>query len=165
MRHVWCSWWCRLRRPLGSFFGTVKMNFLPKLIRRQKGVAAVEFGLLMTFILVPLTFGMTEYGRAIYQYNTLMKSTRNAARFLSQQAPGDPTDIATAICLTTYGTPDCSGSLLAPGLTAAMVSICDPSRCPSTHAGIPTSGGSGSVNLALLCHVTQADAGLSRRRN
>lgn len=124
------------------------MRLFSNPLHKQKGVAAVEFGILLTFILIPLIFGTTEYGRALYQYNALAKSTRNAARFLSQQAPGDQTNFTTAKCLATHGTPDCSGTVLAPELTAAMVTICDASICPSTHSGIPTGGG--SVNLVTV---------------
>jgi Flp pilus assembly protein TadG len=115
--------------------------------RKQRGVAAVEFAILMTFILVPLLFGITEFGRAMYQYNTLLKGTRDAARFLSMQGPGDPADIGVAQCLTVYGNKTCTGSPLVPNLTTAMVSVCDSSICPS-HLNQPT--GSGVVNLVSV---------------
>ena len=50
--------------------------------RRQKGVAIVEFALILPFLLL-LTFITTEFGRAIWEYNTLTKSVRDAARYLS----------------------------------------------------------------------------------
>lgn len=106
---------------------------------RQRGVAAVEFAFLLTFILVPVAFGITEFGRALYQYNTLDKATRDAARYLSTQAAG--TGIGIAQCLAVYGTQDCSGQPLAPGLTVANVNICDAISCPSDHI-VSTSLGS-----------------------
>jgi len=52
--------------------------------RKQRGVAAVE----MAFILIPMliaAFGITELGRALYQYNALVKGSRDAVRYLAQQ--------------------------------------------------------------------------------
>lgn len=115
--------------------------------RKQGGVASVELAFLIIPLLV-LTFGTTEYGRAIYQYNTLAKASRDAARFLSEQGPGDATDLATAKCLAVYGNGDCSGSVLAPGLTTAMVTVCDSVSCPSTHQNQAT--GSGVINLVTV---------------
>ncbi|HKX41597.1 MAG TPA: TadE/TadG family type IV pilus assembly protein [Burkholderiaceae bacterium] len=111
---------------------------------RQRGVAAVEMGLLL-IPLVLMVFGTTELGRAIYSYNTLDKTVRDAARHLSQHGPGDTTVAAEARCLAVYGVDDCTGTPVAPGLTTAMVTICDATLCPATHANQPT--GLGSVNL------------------
>ena len=58
--------------------------------RQSRGVAAVEFGLLITPMVLML-FGATEFGRAIYTYNTLDKTVRDAVRHLSQHGPGDAT--------------------------------------------------------------------------
>lgn len=91
---------------------------------KQKGVAAVEFALLLT-LLVPIAFGCTEFGRLFYQYNTLLKATRPAARAMSL-APGNVNQ-ATALCLAVYGNPVCpvpdsaQDTPLVPGLTAANV--------------------------------------------
>ncbi|HJV00200.1 MAG TPA: TadE/TadG family type IV pilus assembly protein [Burkholderiaceae bacterium] len=115
--------------------------------RKQGGVASVELAFLIIPLLV-LTFGTTEYGRAVYQYNTLAKASRDAARFLSEQGPGDATDLATAKCLAVYGNSNCSGSVLAPGLTTDMVSVCDSVSCPSTHQNQAT--GSGVINLVTV---------------
>lgn len=113
----------------------------------QRGVAAVEFGLLLTPLIL-MIFGTTELGRAIYSYNTLDKTVRDASRHLSQHGPGDAIIAAQAKCLAVYGTTDCSGSPVAPGLTTGMVTICDASLCPSTHANQLT--GLGSINLVTV---------------
>lgn len=127
--------------------------------KRQRGVAAVEFGILI----IPLTlmlFGLTEYGRAVYQYNTLVKTTRDATRYLSTLAPGS--GLVEAECLALYGkqtascpdydpnNPDPNFVPLVPGLTKGMVSICDASTpaCVSTHALVST--GNGAVNLVTV---------------
>jgi len=114
---------------------------------RQRGVAAVEMGILL-LPLVVLTFGTTEYGRAVYQYNTLVKSSRDAARFLSGQGPGDPNDVITAQCLAVYGNTTCTGSTLLPGLTTSMVTVCDSVSCPTDHLNQTT--GSGVINLVTV---------------
>jgi hypothetical protein len=114
---------------------------------RQQGVAAVEFGILI----IPLTlmlFGLTEYGRAIYQYNTLVKATRDAARYLSTVEKGN--GWTEARCLARYGNTACTGPLLAPDLADDKVFICDASidACAATHASVST--GSGAVNLVTV---------------
>lgn len=114
--------------------------------RKQKGVALVEFAIVL-LPLVLMVFGITELGRAFYQYNTLAKSTRNAARYLSTQAAGSGYGEAACLAVTGQGC-TASGTPLAPGLTAAMVTICDAASCPATHSGIAT--GSGSINLVTV---------------
>lgn len=110
----------------------------------QKGVAAVEFGLLL-IPLVTLAFGITEFGRAMYQYHTIAKATRDAARYMSMQTPGDTGAATAARCLVRYGKTSCSGSLLAPGLLDATVTVLDSSTTPGTHALQPVSAGGGPV--------------------
>jgi Flp pilus assembly protein TadG len=114
---------------------------------RQSGVAAIELAILM-IPLAFMAFGAAEFGRAIYQYNTLVKSTRDAVRYLSTQAPGDAADVTIAKCLAVYGTTDCTGSQLVPGLTTAMVDVCDASLCPATHQAVST--GTGTINLVTV---------------
>jgi Flp pilus assembly protein TadG len=85
---------------------------------RQSGVALVEFALVLPLLLL-MTFVVTEYSRALYQYNTLTKSVRDAARYLSIQNPG--TQITQAKNLVVYGNPAGTGSPLALGLTTSQV--------------------------------------------
>jgi Flp pilus assembly protein TadG len=94
--------------------------------KRQKGVALVEFGITI-LLLLAICFAVTEFGRAIYTYNTLAKSVRDAARYLSTQAAGSATAHAMAQQLVVYGTPVVTNNQppLVPGLTTGMVSICD----------------------------------------
>lgn len=114
----------------------------PRILRRARGVAAVELAILL-IPLVIMAFGMTEIGRAFYQYNTLLKSTRDAARHLSMQPPGQGE--AVARCLVVYGRaqPACSGDdRLVPGLTTDMVDF--------SYALVPLGGGLGSVNVVQV---------------
>lgn len=116
--------------------------------RYMRGVAAVEFGILL-IPLVTLAFGITEFGRAIYSYNTLTKSVRNAARYMTSKAPGDPTEHAIAKCMAVYGSTVCSGPLLAPGLTTAMVRTCDAIlTCPGVANTVLT--GTGTINTVTV---------------
>ncbi|ODV44464.1 pilus assembly protein TadE [Cupriavidus sp. UYMMa02A] len=94
--------------------------------KRQRGVALVEFAITISLLLA-ICFAVTEFGRAIYTYNTLAKSVRDAARYLSTQAAGSATAHAMAQQLVVYGTPVVTNNqpALVPGLTTSMVSICD----------------------------------------
>lgn len=88
--------------------------------RKSRGVAAVE----MAILLVPLVimcFGMVELGRAFYHYNGLVKSAREASRYLSMHSRGS--NHAEARCLAVYGNTDCSGEPTVPGLEPGMVKI------------------------------------------
>jgi Flp pilus assembly protein TadG len=119
-------------------------------VKRQRGVAAVEFAILVIPLLVILT-GITEYGRALYYYNSIAKAARDGARLLSTQTPTDPGYAAlinSAACTVVFGNTACTGTPLAPGLTTAMVSVCDPVSCAGTHAVQPT--GTGVANLVTL---------------
>ena len=87
---------------------------------KQTGVALVEFALILPLLLI-LTFVTTEYSRALFQYNILTKSVRDAARYLSAQSPGDTTKYAKAKNLVVYGNPSGSGAPLVIGLTTSLV--------------------------------------------
>jgi len=121
----------------------------------QRGVAAVEFGLLLV-PLVTLAFGITEYGRAMYQYNAIAKATRDAARYMSMQTPGDSGAMATARCLVIYAKTTCSGTPLVPGLDNQNVTVAikDKTTNPGTHALQPVSAGGGpATGVANLVTV------------
>lgn len=124
---------------------------------KQRGVAAVELALILPVMLI-LVFGITELGRALYQYNGLVKATRGAVRYLSQQDLANLTDsdrqavydkaIAQAVC----GKDVCSGQTpLVTGLTAAQVTLCDYLTCTTNtnnHKGVLT--GEGTVDLVTV---------------
>jgi Flp pilus assembly protein TadG len=86
----------------------------------QRGTAIVEFALVLPLLLL-LTMTTTEFGRAIYQYNTIVKSLRDATRYLSMQTPN--TKLAEAKNLVVFGNIAGTGQALVPGLTVAKVSI------------------------------------------
>lgn len=121
-------------------------------IARMRGAVAVEMALLLIPMLV-LVFGVAEFGRAIYQYDTLTKSVRTATRYLSQVSPGSSSDDAEkfdklkgeAICLAVYGdlTKCNSETPLVPGLVPSMVQV-------STLPDVPTSSGA-KITLIKIC--------------
>ena len=95
---------------------------------REGGVAAVEFAFVLG-LLVIIVFGITELGRAMYQYDTLAKSARAAARYLSVYDAGEVAVQARTRCVAVYGNPDCGASGNAPvlpGLTDASVDVAEP---------------------------------------
>lgn len=95
---------------------------------RQRGVAMVELAIVLPLLLA-ICFAITEFGRAIYTYDTLAKSARGAARYLTTQAAGGAHPIARN--LVVYGNPAGTGTPLMPGLNASnmasKVAICDAS--------------------------------------
>lgn len=114
--------------------------------KRQLGVAMVELAIILPLLLA-ICFGITEFGRAIYTYNTLAKSARDAARYLSTQAAGNGAAWSVARNLVAYGNPAGTGSLLVPGLDKnSMVAICDASNC----AGNKDQGSNPVINTVTV---------------
>jgi Flp pilus assembly protein TadG len=64
--------------------------------QRQSGIAAVEFVLVLPIFLI-LTYVAIDFGRLVFQYNTLTKTTRDAAKYIANTVR--PSDYATN---TTY---------------------------------------------------------------
>lgn len=120
---------------------------------RQRGVAAVELGILIV-PLVLLAFGITEFGRAMYQYNTIAKGVRDGVRYLTHYAPGDADRIRDAKNLAVCGTTSAcfDTSALVIGLNVGMVSVCDRSNCPDHNLQPVVYGGGtlGQVNLVTM---------------
>lgn len=116
---------------------------------RSRGIAAVELALLLAPLLI-LAFGITEYGRAVHDYNTIVKSTRDAARYLSLNAPGDAAAIARARNLVVFGQVTATGRPLVAGLTnpATQVHVADAVSDPA-HCYLQATG-SGNVNLVRV---------------
>ena len=86
--------------------------------QRERGVATTEFALALPMLLM-IMLPILEFGRAYYQYNTIAKSVRQAARYLSVRSPGIDTDKARNIVV--YGNPAGSGTPLVPGLSLSNV--------------------------------------------
>lgn len=123
---------------------------------RQKGVAVIELALILPVMLIA-AFGITELGRALYQYNALVKATRDAVRYLAQQDLANALDLSDVynktILVAVCGAPDCTDPTPRfPGQTLAQaktkVSLCDYLTCVNTHKNVST--GQGTVDLVSV---------------
>lgn len=99
----------------------------------QAGLAAIEFVLILPLLLI-LGFGVFDFGRLLFQYDTLTKSTRDATRYLASVVRPPAAAYATdanytaavnkasnlALCGTIAA---CSGNTLVNGLTATNITI------------------------------------------
>jgi len=102
----------------------------------QEGQSLLEFAIVLPLFLL-IAFGITEFGRAYYQYNTLSKAIRDGARYMSSHTYSS-TEISNAQKMVVYGNTTgggCPGSgcPVLPGLTASSITI-------------TPSGGSGPFN-------------------
>ena len=109
----------------------------------QRGVALVELALIIPLLLL-LSVITTEFGRAMYEYNAVTKSTRDAVRYLSFQTPG--THIDEARNLMVYGNLAGTGTPLARGLSLANV--------PATSCCTWQSSGSNPVVTTVTVRVS-----------
>jgi Flp pilus assembly protein TadG len=113
----------------------------------QRGVALTEFALVLP-ILIVLTFATVELGRALYEYNTLTKSVRDAVRYLSFQPESvtvtDPSKITAARNLAVYGKPVASSQdkPLAMGLSLTNV--------PASNITWDVRGSSPAINVVTV---------------
>jgi Flp pilus assembly protein TadG len=140
--------------------------------KTQAGLAAIEFVLILPILLI-LAFGVIDFGRLLFQYNTLTKSTRDATRYLAAivrppaAAFATDTNYTTAVNnarrLALCGTiAACGGNTLVSGLTAANITVDYPASVGSiTYVRILVSnystsfltnalGGLGTQNLGTI---------------
>jgi TadE-like protein len=87
----------------------------------QTGQSLVEFAMVLPLVLL-VVFGITEFGRAYYQYNTLSKAIRDGARYISSHTYSS-VNIANARNLVVYGQTVGGGPPVLPGLTTAMIAV------------------------------------------
>jgi hypothetical protein len=81
----------------------------------------MEFALILPLVLL-LAFGITELGRAYYQYNTLSKAIRDGARYVSSHTYSS-TNVGHAQRLVVYGQTVGGSTPVLPGLTTDMISV------------------------------------------
>ena len=88
--------------------------------RRQKGQTLVEFALVAMIFFVIL-FGLIEFARALWTWNTIAQATRAGARFAVVEAPtAADTEVKNyVVYLNSAGT----GAPVLPGLTTSNVTI------------------------------------------
>jgi len=103
----------------------------------QQGVAMVEFAIALPLLLL-LLLGIAEFGRMLYQYNSLLQASRDAGRFVAGKAWNDTlgqvvlsSDLQTeAKNLAVYGLPndpgcdvEVAGCAVVTGLNPADVQV------------------------------------------
>ncbi|TRW89691.1 TadE/TadG family type IV pilus assembly protein [Candidatus Methylobacter oryzae] len=81
-------------------------------ICRQRGIAMIEL-VIVAPVLLLILLGVSEMGRALFQYNTLSKAVRDSARYYSTQV-FNSNDITGAKNLVKYGQTG-TGTPLLPG--------------------------------------------------
>jgi len=125
---------------------------MPRSLHSQRGVALVELALVLPLLLA-VCFAITEFGRAIYTYDTLAKSARDAARYLTTQTPGSSSAWAIARNLVAYGNPAGTGPALVSGLdstnAASLVVVCDASDQPRCAANL-NQGADPTINTVTV---------------
>ena len=110
------------------------------LLKNQAGQAIVELAFVLLVFLF-IIFGITEFSRALYSYNTIIQSTRSAARWgvVNISGNSDATNVDRAKNIVVYGDPDTSsGAPLLVGLTKDEVNV-GIQTIDTDSSGIPTS--------------------------
>jgi Flp pilus assembly protein TadG len=90
--------------------------------KSEKGQTLVEFAL-VTLVFFILVFGITEFGRALWTWNTIVQATRAGARYAVVETPtSDDMQIKKVVA---YNDPNASSSStpVVPGLTETNVTI------------------------------------------
>ena len=90
--------------------------------RDERGTQLVELAIVLP-VLLTLFAATAEFGRFFYTYQTLAKSTRASARFLTTRAVEGPAADTAATNLAVYGTTDGTGEPLVAGLGPEHVTI------------------------------------------
>ncbi len=100
----------------------------------QLGLAAIEFVLVLPVLLI-LAFGIIDFGRLLFQYDALTKSTRDATKYVARAVK--PAANALAVEIAAYDaivveaqrlalcgrTTACGSSTLVNGLSASNISV------------------------------------------
>ena len=113
-----------------------KSHQLLKPFNCQRGVVAVEMAVLV-ILMTLLMAGIFEFARAFWYYNALSKSTRDAARFMSNISSTDIINNSnTNAAITTaknLALITANGANVKPALTASNIDIkCDSGACNGT---------------------------------
>lgn len=107
-------------------------------VRHDKGAAMAELAIMVPFLIL-MVAAISEFGRFFQQYTTLAKSTRAAARYLSNHPFS--TSHGPAMNLAVCGQLSCAGvAPLAPGLSTANVCI-ESTGSPKVETVTVTIGG------------------------
>ena len=88
---------------------------------QERGQSLLEFAMVLPVLLL-LGIGTIEFGRAYYQYNTLSKAVRQAARYMSTHAY-TTAEQDNAIRMAIYGNAAGTGTPCVPGLTMSNFAL------------------------------------------
>jgi hypothetical protein len=92
---------------------------------RRSGTAAVECGLVLTFLMVPLMIGTWEVGRLVFCQQVIVNACREGARIAAQgktiNSSGNPTNITIA----TAGTPNVKDTVYYALVTGGLPELND----------------------------------------
>ncbi|MCU1747945.1 TadE/TadG family type IV pilus assembly protein [Pseudomonas sp. 6D_7.1_Bac1] len=123
--------------------------------RGQQGMALVEFTIALPLLLL-LLLALGEFGRMLFQYNTLLQASRDAGRYIASQAWNSTlgqVDLSNATLVTqtknvaVYGVPATTGAAVVSGLTTSMVGVTavgtDHVQVTITYTFCPVIGGGG----------------------
>jgi Flp pilus assembly protein TadG len=112
-----------------------KHKKLTNMSARQRGVAIIEFTIVLP-ILVVMLLAVAEIGRAFLQFNTLTRAVRDSARYVSANAlngASQTIDVSSTAAvyseaqnLVVYGNVGNSGTPLLPGLAPGNITIGNP---------------------------------------
>lgn len=137
----------------------------------QRGVATIEF-VICTPVLFLLMLATAEFGRAMFQYNTLQKSVRDGARYVVGAARSSQRIVILTNPMITQtrnlvvtGNVGGTGTPLLPGLTANNVNVTDAGNGfisvsatytyrPMIGATLPTFGFGDPINLTASFPAT-----------
>ncbi|MFH0343098.1 MAG: TadE/TadG family type IV pilus assembly protein [Chromatiales bacterium] len=115
---------------------------------RQQGLVMVEFTIVLPLLLL-LMFAAAEFGRALFQYNTLIKSVRDGGRYLAANAfLGDATQVNTAAQTQTQ-------NLVAYG--AIGKTACQPTSTPPFYPPCDDLKGFNAADVTYSNPVQDAD--------
>src|SRR2546429_2534217 len=93
-----------------------------------RGAAIVEFAMVVTVMLL-ITAGIFEFGRAFQYYDALAKATRDGARYMSSAPKATISSVAVANAKDLVVT-EANAANLSPILTAADVTVtCNGAAC------------------------------------
>jgi Flp pilus assembly protein TadG len=99
--------------------------------RKQSGVAAVEFALVIVLLLI-IVAGVIEFGRAFWYYDALTKATRDGARLLSE-VPAE--SIGSSVTAAEDLVIDAANASNVPGFDRSHVDVtCDGATCTNDTA-------------------------------
>jgi Flp pilus assembly protein TadG len=99
----------------------------------QRGAAVVEFAFVLTLMLL-ITAGIFEFGRAFQYYDALAKATRNGARLMSAAPKATISSVAVNNAKNLVVASANSANLSPILTTAEVVVTCTPAACADNTA-------------------------------